>query len=420
MKRREFLGLAKVAGAAVVVPALAGARQERAKGARAAATDEPGPLFVMVQATGGWDPTLLCDPKPELNRSYGEEDILTAGNIAYVPVGAASAFFERHHGRMVVINGIDVQTNGHDAGRRHMASGRLGEGHPTAAAVVAGHGGPHLPMALLTFGGYERTSGLVAPTRNLTASRLAELAHPDRIDPANPQSPTYHDPAAAAAILAARDKRAARRHAAARLPRYVHATSTMIAARTGSTELQRLEEFLPAPHANAAFRRVQLIVAAYRAGICVAANLEKGGFDTHGDHDARHRQRMSELVDLLAFVWDEAERQEVADRLIVVVSSDFGRTPRYNDDGGKDHWPTSSMIVMGAGLVGNRVVGATDAGHEPIPLDPVTLEAAANPDQGVRIRPAHVHRNLRRLLGIEGSDVDAMFPLPVDEDLHLF
>ena len=75
---------------------------------------------------------------------------------------------------------------------------------------------------------------------------------------------------------------------------------------------------------------------------------------------------------------------------------------------------------MGAGIPGDRVVGMTDEGHNAIPLDPATLQPAADPAQGIRITPAHVHRGLRRVLGIEGTAADDMFPLMLDDDLDPF
>jgi hypothetical protein len=383
---------------------------------------ELGTFLVMVQASGGWDPTLLCDPKPNLNNSYGDGEVGQAGNISYAPIGLdADAFFQTHYGKMLVVNGIDVKTNSHDAGQRHTASGHLGEGYPCMAAVAAGLVAPELPMSFLTFGGYDRTSGLVAPTRNLDTNRLAELAHPDRINATQETGPTYHNERAQTMIRLAREARAEVTVREQRLPRYVNSMDTLMTARMGSDQLQLLEEVLPAPDGDGDRRRIQLLVAAYKAGICCAGNLAQGGFDTHDDHDNRHIPRMNDLLADVNFLWEEAERQGVAQDLVVVIASDFGRTPNYNGGNGKDHWPVSSMIVMGAGVPGNKVVGLSDEGHNSVWLDPVTLQPAAeDAEEQVRIGPDHVHKNVRRLLGIEGSDVDEAFPISVEYDLDLF
>lgn len=295
-----------------------------------------GPLLIQLMANGGWDPTLACAPKGNaLNEAFGEGDILSAGNINYAPMPGATEFWDAHDQKTVAFNGVDMKTNTHAGGQRFMGSGRLGEVYPSIAAVAAGFAAPELPMSYLSFGGYDRTAGLVVPTRNLDSDRLAELA-------------------------------------------------------------------------------------AYKAGICVSGNLQRGGFDTHDDHDNRHIPRLTEVYGMLNFLWEEAERQGVADSLVVVVGSDFGRTPNYNADNGKDHWSTSSMMVMGAGVEGNRVLGSTDEGHNSIALDPDTLEVAADDAEvTAKISPDHVHANVRRLLGIDGSDIDEQFYLPLDHDLNL-
>ena len=46
------------------------------------------------------------------------------------------------------------------------------------------------------------------------------------------------------------------------------------------------------------------------------------------------------------YLWDYAERHGVANRMVVVIGSDFGRTNFYNSAEGKDHWPIGSYIVM--------------------------------------------------------------------------
>lgn len=416
MNRRDFLKLSSAAGLCIGGSALLGRAWADGETTPGNPVGYAGPLLVMVQATGGWDPTLLCDPKPTTNNSYTEAGVKMAGSIAYAPIGTdADAFFGDHHDKMTVINGVDVATNNHESGRRNMASGRLGSGYPNLAALVAGVKSPESPMAFLTFGGYERTQGVVAPVRDGNANRLAELAYPERIDAANVDSATYHSEAAHGIIASAREERAAQMFAAQELPRYQSSLDTLMTARTGADDLKLLQEVLPEPNANNDFRKCQLIIAAYKAGIGVAANLAMGGFDTHSSHDTDHKARMNTLLRMVSFLWAEAARQGVEDKLVVLMSSDFGRSPGYNGNAGKDHWSVSSMIAMGNGIPGDRVVGRTSDGHTLVPLDATTLTEPAE-DEGVRIQPMHVHRAMRRVLDVNGSDIDAAFPLGTDDD----
>ena len=88
-----------------------------------------------------------------------------------------------------------------------------------------------------------------------------------------------------------------------------------------------------------------------------------GGWDDHtklfesykGDRLQRFDQGVSALLD------DLHERGLLANTLVVVLG-EFGRTPKVNKDGGRDHWPHAMSVLMaGAGIPGGQIVGATDA-----------------------------------------------------------
>jgi uncharacterized protein (DUF1501 family) len=53
---------------------------------------------------------------------------------------------------------------------------------------------------------------------------------------------------------------------------------------------------------------------------------------------------------------------------------DFGRTPRINDRGGRDHFPACSSVLMaGGGIKGGQVVGSTDADGAEVRDRPVSV-----------------------------------------------
>ena len=124
------------------------------------------------------------------------------------------------------------------------------------------------------------------------------------------------------------------------------------------------------------------------------------GYDTHARNDAGQGWLLANLTDGLDYLWEYAERHGIADRLFVVVGSDFGRTNFYNADDGKDHWPIGSYVVMekGRGWT-NRVVGETDGLHFAQRINPRTLRR--DDRNGTIIYPKHVHKALRRYLGVD-------------------
>lgn len=421
LDRRDFLKLAGLAGLSVASPFGLG------RSARAQSITYDGPFFVCINAAGGWDPTSLCDPKGAqsedeenpMNRAYLADAILEAGNIRYAPVGNHQAFFDKYYDRLLVINGVDTQTNGHDSGSRFTWSGKLSEGHPSFGALVAAAKNRTAPMAFLSNGGYDITGGLVAPTRSGNTNVLARIAYPNRPNTGD-EARKYHTDDTMERIQAFQRERLGAMMEKPQLPRYRNSMGTLFNARVGENEVQKLTEFLPAEldNTNNPLRRqAQLALASYKAGLSVSVNLNIGGFDTHGNHDANHIPRLGQILEGIDFLMIEAEALGVADQIVVLVGSDFGRTPRYNNTNGKDHWSITSFMAMGPGIQGNRVIGATDADHKPLTVNPDTL---ALDESGIRVTPEHIHRSMRRLAGIHDHEYAQRFPLNEAGDLALF
>ena len=121
-----------------------------------------------------------------------------------------------------------------------------------------------------------------------------------------------------------------------------------------------------------------------------------------------------------AYLWDYAEEHGVADRMVVVLGSDFGRTNFYNAVDGKDHWPIGSFIVMEKNQRWTgRAVGETDGLHFAQRINPRTLRH--DDRNGTIIYPKHVHKALRRYLGIERTPGGTeRFPFNNTEDFVFF
>ena len=84
----------------------------------------------------------------------------------------------KHHRRLLVINGVDAQTNSHTVGIVHNWSGRNSEGYPATPALFAAHHAPALPVSYVNFGGYSETGGLTRYTRLDNPDLLRSIAYP--------------------------------------------------------------------------------------------------------------------------------------------------------------------------------------------------------------------------------------------------
>ncbi len=427
MNRRDFIKAALGAGAA------ARFRLPLARGA-----DYRGKLFVFVQAGGGWDPTSFCDPKANMpgelaiNHWAETAEIRQAGNIPYAPCAANTAFFEKHYVRMLVVNGVDAQTDAHHAGIVHNWSGRLAEGYPTTTALLAAHYGFGLAMPYLSFGGYANPAGLAVYTRLDEPSAARGILAPETR--AHPGAEPYIQKDDWQALRAFWQAGAARLTAAPNLlPRAARNRDLYRAAvsreageglREFAATIPAVEEGLEAVEQRGHLvstlkRQAQLAVLAFKAGVAVSADLFLDGFDTHENHDADHHWLLARLTEAVDALWDYAEMHGVADRLVVVMGSDFGRMNFYNDNRGKDHWPIGSFIVMEKNRPWtNRVIGETDEMHFVKRIDPLTLRR--DDANGMLLHPRHIHKALRRYLGIENSPGSLQFPFDDTESLALF
>ena len=84
---------------------------------------------------------------------------------------------------------------------------------------------------------------------------------------------------------------------------------------------------------------------------------------------------MTEFDQAFPALLEDLEQRGLLANTLVIVIGDFGRTPKINFSGGRDHWPRASSVALaGAGVAGGVVLGKTDkqAGE---PTDrPVTIE----------------------------------------------
>jgi hypothetical protein len=420
MERRKFLGMGVLAGlAAGVTPGTRRMLDAQPMPPNTAAQPYEGRFFLMIDAGGGWDPTMVCDPKGgDINRQFMPSAIRSAGNIPYAPITYADGysnqrFFEKYYQRLLVLNGIDMQTNNHDSGNRFTWSGHLEDGYPPLAAIVAAALAPGRPLGFLSNGGYENTMGIVPLARLPSVDTIGRIAYPNRTDPAMEQA-RYLSEASYQRIRRYQRERTIAMADAQSLLAYENSMRQLVATRSGSNLLERLMQFLPnnaelGRASNPILRQGMVALAAYQAGVTAAANLAVGGFDTHGNHDASQGAALSRILSGVDQLMDRVEMLGLTDRVTVLVGSDFGRTPSYNAQMGKDHWSVTSMLLMGAGVRGNRVIGATNEAQRARGLDFTTLSVSDTSTR--RLNPKSIHMSLRRLAGVETTEVARQFPI---------
>ena len=414
--RRDFLKQCALAGLGLALPL----RFPEATRAETKPAPYDGPYYLVFNASGGWDTTYLMDPKGVggINRLYKEGDILTHGAHHYAPTakhiqgGMSNEDFYAEFGKeLLVLNGLDYSVNNHSPGARYMATGKLDStAYPTFAALVAACQGPTCPLAYLTFGNYSATGNLVAMSRVPYLQSLRKLANADGVE-GNEKSP-YHERFVQDRIEQALQTRNEVRAADPRLPRAEQAENMLYAAQANSKDLQRVVPYIPntVPKERLS-QQADIALASFKAGVCVSANLSIGQFDSHANNDPDQMKLIPEFLAGVRYVMQRAEALKIRDRLVVVVQSEMGRTPSYNTGNGKDHWSIGSIMFLGRGIKGNRVIGATDEKQFHVPINAQTL--ACDKEKGIRVRPEHLHQALRELAGVADHAFSKKFPLGV-------
>ncbi len=121
---------------------------------------------------------------------------------------------------------------------------------------------------------------------------------------------------------------------------------------------------------------------------CGFVTIQYGGWDMHGTIKNSMESRGPELDrSVAAFVKDVADRG-LSDKILLVISGEFGRTPKVNNNAGRDHWaPLSTLALAGGGLQMGQTIG----------------ESASKVDvpKSTPIRPQDLMATVFQVLGID-------------------
>ena len=125
--------------------------------------------------------------------------------------------------------------------------------------------------------------------------------------------------------------------------------------------------------------------------LCSASDLAGGGgdnWDTHRGHFPKMKDRLLPVFDQgVSALLTDLEMRGMLDETLVVFLTDFGRTPKVNNNGGRDHHPgVYSLALAGGGVRGGQVYGSSDRkGAEPgsAPCSPADVHATVYKAMGI-------------------------------------
>ena len=412
LSRRHFLGSSALTAAAV---ASGVGLPLRTAHASVSAADVN---FVFVFNNGGWDPTRVFATQfgnDNVDMDLGAEPA-TAGDIAYVAHAdrpSVDTFMAAHHEQMVVINGMQVRSIAHEICTMIALTGSTSgcaSDWPAIIAAAAAHRAtlPHLVLGGPSFPG--DLGAFVARTgRN---GQLEALLSGDIVDWSNTEVAQMSQRSQAVVDDYLR-QRAAGREAGS-----VSAVDGMLSASYRSSldkavDLKSYRYIMDFTGGTSLAAQASVGADALSKGLsrCVSMSYPGTigglGWDSHATNDETQSQLFEGLFSGLGQLMEMLERtpgstaETLAHETVVVVLSEMGRTPQLNATSGKDHWPYTSMMLLGPNLAGNRVVGAFDEVHYGRDVDLATGDTT---DSGQLLSVESVGGALLALAGVDPSD----------------
>jgi hypothetical protein len=128
---------------------------------------------------------------------------------------------------------------------------------------------------------------------------------------------------------------------------------------------------------NTAGQRMLLARRLVEAGVRFVS-LSYAGWDFHANIDGAQRSVMPDFDRAFAMLIRDLDQRGLLNSTLVMISSEFGRTPKINGTAGRDHWPkVFSVVLAGGGIKRGSVYGSSDATASEPENDPLEIQDLA-------------------------------------------
>jgi hypothetical protein len=364
--------------------------------------------FLFCFAGGGWDTTTILDPHYDTDGVDMDVDTVLgqAGGITYTsgmdrePV---DEYFRNWKQYSAIINGIDPHSVGHDSGTKFMMTGTSASSYADWPTLLAANSTLEYPLPHIVFSGpsFAGTSG--AAVVRAGGGTLLSLIDGSINGMADAPVPQLQPPADdmidqfvfnRVADFASQQKGIARERAEGLLSNVERAME--LEGRQFEAGLDDL--------GNTLLDSMLKASEMFRLGLSRTAMISiPGGYDSHGDNTVQAGNQvafyaaLNELFEHMATTPGHTT-DWLINEVTVVALSEFGRTPKLNGGGGKDHWPYNSVFVAGAGVNGNSVYGQTDGG---LIAEPIDLKTGKSSPGGTMLGCEHVGMSLLKIGGLD-------------------
>lgn len=370
--RRQFvLGIAKSCLGVSVLPLLNSKASAAFEGSSKAKQIPTARNVIYLYMSGGMSHLDTFGVSPGADTMGDTKCIPTSADGIQLGDGLPTVAKFMHHG--VIINSMTSTQGAHEQGNYFQHTGYTMRGatrHPTMGAWLQkfqGKGNPDLPGTVVISGDSKHPGGgffeasfqplvLNDPSSGLQYStRPASLAESDfdyRLNLSAKLNADFEKTYNQSAVRAYSDV-------------YKDAVKVMKSADLTAFDLNAESAELQSEYGDTNFGQGCLLARRLVEHGVRFVEVSLGGWDMHQDIYARLPERISELDKALGALLGDLERRGLLSDTLVVLTSEFGRTPKINQNSGRDHYPKAfSSALWGGGVKGGQIYGKTDKGIE--------------------------------------------------------
>jgi uncharacterized protein (DUF1501 family) len=358
LSRRAFLGAASLMGFAGMVHPLAAAQLQKSQ-----------KRVVVIDLRGGASQLETWDPKPGTDTGGPFQAIPTS--VPGLHICELLPYTAQQMHRLAVIRGLNTAEDDHGKGRYIMVTGRRQESaqdYPQLGAVCAKLlGSPESPLPGHIHITPKGEGSFNKSDAEFLGPKYASVSLGDGKPPANLLRPANLSESADQQRNSFREKAnahftARRRTAETEAYTQSYEQAAQIMARRAVFDISKESPRYQDRYGRHDFGRHCLLARRLLENDVTFVRVSHTNYDTHHENFDFHIEQLGEFDRTFATLIDDLHDRGMLESTLIVVMSEFGRTPRINRNYGRDHWSKAwSVVVGGCGIKSGAVVGKTNA-----------------------------------------------------------
>ena len=352
LARRQFLAGAAAGAVGAGLASPSQANQLKKQGKR----------ILQVFLQGGVSQLESWDPKP--GTKYGGPFRAISTSVPGVQISELLPYTAQRMHHLSIVRSINTKINDHFQGMLYVERGRRAGEFPYLGSVAS----KYLAPADAPLPGFIHisTRGINDRTAAFLGAAHAELKLEGVQPPKNLELPAGIDGKQDAERERLRlqfDQQFAKRRSRARVDSYdasfqqaakLMARKEIFAGRASEKDLAR--------YGTHDFGRYCLLARTLLENDATCVKVTHHGYDTHAENFNFHLEQLEEFDKTFSMLLDDLHERGMLESTLVLVYSEFGRTPKINAKYGRDHWGTAWSTVMGGcGIQPGAVIGSTSA-----------------------------------------------------------